>query len=348
MLSPNAYIKASPCQFQLSAGCPDHYGPLPVGPAYLAGFLTRGLRGLTGSLTGFLLRRSCSRFLRRSCIRFHFRSQARRPENTLPEGNLIAFRCPGTVLAQAHGDCHGILRSLSPGCCLRRDLIDFFQDRAGKDIFLLCKRRNRGLQKSLRRLMPFPVQTDDALVPVRARKEAVIHDTDTVFFHFKADALIVEFDLLHLPRIGAAGAVNNSVPGEIIVCGTLAEIAAVGLEFLSITVSAADGLIDKIPDKAALIERLAKGQVCIAVHAAAGIAHGMSVLAADKRLVPVFLQELLNRFRGRIHLALHIRCLRPGAVMENSLIVDKAVCIEGTESFRHVPDHRPSERLIAH
>ena len=51
----------------------------------------------------------------------------------------------------------------------------------------------------------------------------------------------------------------------------------------------------------------------------------MSVLAADKRLVPVFLQELLNRFRGRIHLALHIRCLRPGAVMENALIVDKAV-----------------------
>ena len=116
-------------------------------------------------------------------------------------------------------------------------------------------------------------------------------------------------------------AVYNPVCTEIIVGGAFPEIAAVGLEFFPIAVFFRNGLVRIVPDEAALVEGFGIGQVGIFVHGAAGISHGVGVFAADKRLVPVLGEELLNTGNRGVHLALHVAGIIVAAVMENAFIV---------------------------
>ena len=74
----------------------------------------------------------------------------------------------------------------------------------------------------------------------------------------------------------------------------------------------------------------------------------MGVLAADIGLVTPLLQKGLDRLRGRIHLALHVAGLRPGAVVEDPFVVHRTVGVERPEAVRHVADDGPAEGLVAH
>ena len=344
--APNAYIKTAPGQFQLPARSLQGNGPIPVRPADLPDFSVLTAVIVPMILTLCLPSGRGDRFILLCLFLCHLCRLCQ--ENALSEGKLVAFFRPGTVLAEAHGDCHGIFDRPSPGCRLCADLPDPFHDRIRQGVLRLREGGHRGLQTSFLCHDPFYVQAHKAGIAVRCGKEIVIHDADPVPGHFKADALVVESDLLHLAGIGTAGSVYDPVSGEVVVGGALAEITAIGLELLPVTVFPADGLIDEIPDKAALIAGLSQAQVGIEVHASAGIAHGMGVFTADKGFVRIFLKKCLYGFRRRVHLGLHITGLRPGAVVEDPFIMHEPVFIEGAEAVRHVADHRAAEGLIAH
>ena len=344
--APNAYIKTAPGQFQLSARSLQGNGPIPVRTADLPDHSALTAVIVRMILTLCLPSGRGDRFILLCLFLCHLCRLCQ--ENALSEGKFMALFRPGAVFAEAHGDRHGIFGGLSPGCRLCADLSDFFQDRIRQGVLLFREGSNRSLQNRFSDSDSFSVQAHKAGIAVCCGKEIVVHDADQVFVYLKAYALIIVFDLLHLAGIGAAGSVDDPVSGEVIVSGALAEISAIGLELLSIAVFTADGLIDEIPDKAALIAGLSQAQVGVEMHASAGIAHGMGVFTADKGFVRIFLKKCLYGFRRRVHLGLHITGLRPGAVVEDSFIMHEPVFIEGAEAVRHVADHRAAEGLIAH
>ena len=106
-------------------------------------------------------------------------------------------------------------------------------------------------------------------------------------------------------------------------------------------------LIAKIPDKAALIERLALRQLRVLVHTAAAVAHCVRILTTDKGLVPVLLEERLDVRRLRIHLTFHIARCRIAAIPENPLVVDEACGVDAAKVFAHLVDVTPAAGLVA-
>ena len=140
---------------------------------------------------------------------------------------------------------------------------------------------------------------------------------------------------------------NNPVGAELIVCGALSEISAVGLEFFAVPVFFIQSLVNIIPDKASLIQRLCICQIRVFMHSPAGISHGVSIFAADKRFAPVFFQEFFNVLHRSIHLAFHIAGVVVSPVMENSFIMDQTGRIFSAEELRHFKNVLSSKRLVA-
>ena len=97
------------------------------------------------------------------------------------------------------------------------------------------------------------MQQCNAVESIRRGEQVLIPDFKARNVDGNCDILIAELDLLHLGRRSTVTTVGNAVSAEIIVGRTLTEIAAVGLEPLAVTVFFPDGLVDVIPDKAALI-----------------------------------------------------------------------------------------------
>ena len=73
----------------------------------------------------------------------------------------------------------------------------------------------------------------------------------------------------------------------------------------------------------------------------------MRILAADKGLVPVLLEERLDVRRLRIHLAFHIARRRIAAIPENPLVVHEARRIDTAKVFAHLVDVTPAAGLVA-
>ena len=195
-------------------------------------------------------------------------------------------------------------------------------------------------------LSPVKEERHPQLIESRIGEEALVLDLHPVPCRAQGEVLIVILHLLQLRRRSAVGK-ENAVAAEIVVRRTVAEVAAVEEYLLPIASAPTDRLIAEVPDKAALIERLALCQLRVLVHAAAAVAHRMHVLTRDKRLVPMLLQKGLDVRRLRIHLALHIARHRIAAIPENSLVVHESRGVSTAEVRAHLVDIAPAAGLVA-
>ena len=83
------------------------------------------------------------------------------------------------------------------------------------------------------------------------------------------------------------------------------------------------------------------------MHRAAGIAHRVRVLTADKRLLFLLCQIFHNPLYRRVHLAFHIAASVVASVVIDSLVVNQAVGIQLSELLGHLINHASTVRLIA-
>ncbi len=160
------------------------------------------------------------------------------------------------------------------------------------------------------------------------------------------DILIIIFYILHLRRRLSVPAVHNAVAAELKVCRTLSEIPAVSLKGLSVPVLSGDGLVDIVPDKTALVQGFLLRQIRILFHPAAGISHGVSILAADKGLIPVRREEIPDLLRRRVHSALHVGGFIISPVIVDPLVMNRTFIVQLAEFLRHLIDHPAAVRFI--
>ena len=179
------------------------------------------------------------------------------------------------------------------------------------------------------------------------RKEEAVFHQNAGFIDGNADVLVVELDLLHLGRGAAVAAVDDAVAAEAVVRGALAVVAAVGEVPLTVAVFLPDGLVDIVPDEAALVVHLTLGEIGVLVHGAAGVAHGMGVLAADQGLLGVRREEGFDLGGGSIHPALEVAGVRIAGIPGDALIVYRAMGIEAVEEAAHLSDDASAVGFVA-
>ena len=258
---------------------------------------------------------------------------ARDRKDALVKGDFMPRAGPGSILPQPEAD--------------RQDIFPVCQGRQGRHGKLLFGKRSRcRFQAVFRQPASFFLQQEDAVQLLRICEQVLIPDPDPVLCYFSPDILVIVSDLLHL-GVRPAGPVHNAVAAEVIIGRPLSAVAAVGLEFFAVAVLPPQGLIDKIPDEAALIAGLPVGKVRVFMHAAVGIAHGMGIFTADKRLFRVLPQERFYGSGGRIHLAFHVTGIRIRSVMEDAFIMDQAFRIQLPEALRHLMDHAAAKGFIS-
>ena len=142
-------------------------------------------------------------------------------------------------------------------------------------------------------------------------------------------------------------AVDDAVAAELPVGGAFVKVAAVAESPGPGIVLLVDGLVGPVPDKAALVARFALGKLGVLVQRAAGVAHGVAVLAADKGLAPVVGEPLFDLSHRRVHTAFHVAGVGEAAVPEDALVVHQTVLVEGAEALAHVEDHMAAIGLVA-
>ena len=120
-------------------------------------------------------------------------------------------------------------------------------------------------------------------------EQAAVGDDRSRRAHAGHDVLIVVFDLLHFGAFGSVP-VNDAVAGKVVVARAVVKVAAVAVGGLTVAILMQQALVDEIPDKASLIERLLVGVFGILVHGAAGIAHRVRILTHDERLFAAICQ----------------------------------------------------------
>ena len=177
-------------------------------------------------------------------------------------------------------------------------------------------------------------------------EQALVDDFYAAFIRQQVKILIIKLDLLHFRR-NPAVCKDNAVTAEVIITRPVPKITAVQKCLPATAVTGTDGLVYIIPDEAALIKLLLICQLSILVHAAVGIAHGMSIFAANKRLIPMLLQKCPDIRCLGIHLALHIAGAIITPVMEQPLIMYQPGRICLPEILVHRKNRLAPEGFIA-
>ena len=157
---------------------------------------------------------------------------------------------------------------------------------------------------------------------------------------------IGRLDCVHFGSVTAVGQ-HKAVHAEFPVGGAVAKVAAVGKAGLSVRTRHGDAVVHILPDKPALIQRLFVGILGVVGDAAAAVAHGVAVLAHDKRLFRVLCQKLFDVCHRGIHLAFHIGGGGVFPVPENTLVVHKAAGVGAAEVFAHLPQGLAAVALVA-
>ncbi len=231
----------------------------------------------------------------------------------------MAFPGPDLILFQMEGNGNRILS--------RQRL---FRKRKGVSLF--TQRVYMGLKRSPSDYLAVSCHSHTALEGICIDKQILIDYLYLGPSNFCRDILVIKLHFLHL-RGSLSVPVYDSIRTEIIIRGALSEISAVCLKFPAVAVFLTDGLVNIIPDKPALVQRFRVCQIRIFMHGAAGIPHGMGILAADKRLASVICQKFPDSFYGSIHLALHIAGIVITAVMVYPFIMNQTVRIQPAEKL---------------
>ena len=116
-------------------------------------------------------------------------------------------------------------------------------------------------------------------------KQVVVSDGHTGLVRHELHIGIQLLDFLSLGGGGAIGE-HDAIAAELVIVRTVFEVAAVGQALGAVAAVLPQGLIDVIPDEAALVERVAL-QFGVQVQAAGGVAHRVAVFAGNVRLLAV-------------------------------------------------------------
>ena len=176
-------------------------------------------------------------------------------------------------------------------------------------------------------------------------------------FHFfrirpDHDILVIVFDFLQLRSFPAVRK-HDAVSAENAVGGPVVPVSAVLQGFFAVRILAGQGLIDKIPDKAALEMRLFFCVLGVFMHSAVGIAHGMGILTENERFLPVFFEIGADFFGRRIHFRFNVRDFPQAQrrIKEIHLVVPLIMYgpggIQVPEFPAHGQDYRSGQALIA-
>ena len=201
------------------------------------------------------------------CRCFHF-------VNTLSESDFMAAFSPYRILFQTEGNGHCVLAR--KGLYGNRKFCCFFG-----------KRLHGNFHRHFFQFLSFFFENYHAVKRIGIHKQVFIFYNCFVFLYLNGNILIAKFYFLHLRGRVALAAVYNTISAEIVVARMIVKISAVCLEFFSITVFFVDGLINVIPDKSALEQRLFLGKIHIFLHRTAGISHRMRVFTANIRFSSV-------------------------------------------------------------
>ena len=215
-----------------------------------------------------------------------------------------------------------------------------------RDFLALARLDARRCLRRLPDLFAIAQEFQAQLILCRIAEQALVPDLDAALLDRQNEVLIVELHILQLRRALAVRE-DDAVAAEVAVIRAVAEVAAIGIIIIAIAVAAIDGLVDEVPDEAALIARLAVRELRVLVHAADAVAHGMRILAADERLLGMLGEEFLDAGDGRVHLAFHVARGRVAAIPENALVMHEAARVGLAEELAHLEDILAAARLIA-
>ena len=216
-------------------------------------------------------------------------------EDPLPEGNFVPRLRPGRILLQPEGNRHGVFSGNR-----------LFAE--GQRIGLFGKRRHVRLHGLPGHALPVPLQRHNAAERRGGSEHVPVDHRHPFRVRLDHDVLIAVFHFLQF-RGFLSVRKHNSVAAEDAVVRPVVPVPAVQQRFLSAPVPGGQRLIDKVPDKPALVKLLFIRQLCVLVHGAVGVAHGVGVFAQDERLLPVLLQIGPHPVRRGIHFRFNVRDL---------------------------------------
>ena len=192
------------------------------------------------------------------------------------------------------------------------------------------------------------MQQCNAVESIRRGEQVLVPDFKARVVDGNGDVLIAELDLLHLGRRSTVTTVGNAVSAEIIVGRTLTEVAAVGLEPLAVAVFFPDGLVDVIPDKAALIAAvLLIGKFRILVQSTVGVAHSMRIFALDIRPLIALCQILFNVLDRAVHMALDIGGFEEAGIIDHTFVMHQTGVIKAADHLCHLEQGLTAKRFVA-
>ena len=215
-----------------------------------------------------------------------------------------------------------------------------------RDFLALARLDARRCLRRLPDLFAIAQEFQAQLILCRIAEQALVPDLDAALLDRQSKVLIVELHILQLRRALAVRE-DDAVAAEVAVIRAVAEVAAIGISVFAIAVAAIDGLVDEVPDEAALIARLAIRELRVLVHAAAAVAHRMRVLATDERLFGMLGKEFLDASDRRVHLAFHVARATKVPIPENALVMHEAARIVLAEELAHLKDVLAAARLVA-
>ena len=168
-------------------------------------------------------------------------------------------------------------------------------------------------------------------------EQVVVLDGHRVLRHVDVDVRVQLLDFLGLGGRLAVGE-QQAVAGELVVGRTVAEVSAVAQAPGAVGLGGVDGLVDEVPDEAALILRVAFERR-VFVHVAHGVAHGVHVFAGEVRLLRVVLQVLLDLVGMRVHTGLDVGDVIVVTVVGHALVVHRTVRVDVVHVLVHGAEH---------
>ena len=168
-------------------------------------------------------------------------------------------------------------------------------------------------------------------------EQVVVLDGHRVLRHVDVDVRVQLLDFLGLGGRLAVGE-QQAVAGELVVGRTVAEVSAVAQAPGAVGLGGVDGLVDEVPDEAALILRVAFERR-VFVHVAHGVAHGVHVFAGEVRLLRVVLQVLLDFVGMRVHTGLDVGDVIVVTVVGHALVVHRTVRVDVVHVLVHGAEH---------
>ena len=120
------------------------------------------------------------------------------------------------------------------------------------------------------------------------------------------------------------------------------------MEPLAVAVFFPDGLVDVIPDEAALIAAvLLVGKFRVLVQSTVGVAHSMRIFALDIRPLIALCQILFNVLHSAVHMALDIGGFEEAGIIDHTFVMHQTGVIKAADHLCHLEQGLTAKRFVA-